>query len=90
MAYNPREFEGVLFPGYDPFFPGETWWKVEGYNDDGSRCTYGNSGSQELAEAFAIRLQENGDGDGRKYDHYVILELQRNVWVKSFVHEVGQ
>lgn len=52
----------------------EVGYAVGAWNDDGSACSFPVKDSYEEAEAFARDLLENGDYDGRTYQHAQVEE----------------
>ena len=84
MPYDPRDFGGTLLPTSLP-----TQYKVEGYDDDGSCHVYPPHRSYAAALRQARRFLLNGDANGVRYQHYVVLEFVRSLHMTLSVHDVS-
>ena len=83
----PNHLEPASLPDEDPrhYTPSknrpveqlETWWKVHGWNDapKGGSCIYAGHRHYETALAQARLLAEDGDHEGRVFDHYLVEEM---------------
>lgn len=67
----------------------DTWWKVEAWNSTkGGSCTYEAQPSFEAATAQARILMEHGDHSEKRYEHYAIAEMVREVVTTTFHHPI--
>lgn len=69
---DPRRFDQR---DYRVAHPEVTLWRVEGWSENGASCSYSALYDKEGAIARAKELARNGDQDGRKYEHYLVLEM---------------
>lgn len=91
--YDPRATSGQERP---TGLWQDVWWKVEAWNPDdkGGSCSYGfdhRKGPMKVrsdAEEYLAHLMEHGDDDGRRYDHYAVVEYRHTSVCTTLVHDV--
>jgi hypothetical protein len=93
---DPRRYAGELMPIMPPSSFTGNWdeqWRIEAWNDGenaGSCSTFGSMKSMEEAIARAERFVEEGDYDGRKYDHVEIAHIRYVVCARETIYTIDE